>query len=150
LPGPVADQELEICGAVAEVHQQVASLLGGPRAVGMGGDPEDVHVPALDLDDSQAVQALEGYRAVDVEEIGGEHACGLPVQELPPGRVGLPFRRRRYAQGPEDPADRGGADLVAELEQLALDPLVSPPVILAGEPLDQHYDLRADGGRPVR
>jgi len=45
----------------------------------------------------------------------------------------------------EDPADRGCADLVAELEQLALDPLVSPAVVLGGEPLDERGDLGADG-----
>jgi hypothetical protein len=33
LPGPVADQEPEVHGAVAEVHQEVADLLGSPRAV---------------------------------------------------------------------------------------------------------------------
>jgi len=33
---------------------------------------------------------------------------------------------------------------VAELEQLALDPLVSPAVVLGGEPLDQRGDLGAD------
>ena len=118
----------------------------------MGGDPEDVHVPALDLDDEQAVQALQRQRAVDMEEIGGEHARRLSAQELPPGRVGLPFRRGRDLQGLEDPADGGGADPVAELEQFTLDPLVSPAVILAGELPDQHYDLRADRrtARPVR
>ena len=41
---------------------------------------------------------------------------------------------------------------MAELEQLALDPLVSPAVVLGGEPLDQRGDLGADRrpGRPVR
>ena len=34
--------------------------------------------------------------------------------------------RYRDLQGLEDPADRGGADPVAELEQLALDPLIAP------------------------
>ena len=33
---------------------------------------------------------------------------------------------------------------MAGLEQFALDPLVSPAVILAGEPLDQRGDLGAD------
>src|SRR2546430_10101051 len=64
LPGPVADQEPEARGAVAEVHQDVADLLGGPRPVRMGGDPEDVDVAGADFDDEQAVQALERYRAV--------------------------------------------------------------------------------------
>jgi hypothetical protein len=35
LPGPVTDQEPEACGAITQVHQQVADLLGGgpPRRV---------------------------------------------------------------------------------------------------------------------
>src|ERR1019366_2632019 len=43
----------------------------------------------------------------------------------------------------EDPADRGGADPVAELEQLDLDPLVSPAAVLGGEPPGQRGDLCA-------
>jgi hypothetical protein len=43
-----------------------------------------------------------------------------------------------------DPADRGGADPVAEFQQLAVDPLVSSAVILAGQLLDQHGDLSGD------
>lgn len=31
LPGPVAEQEPEVGGAVTEVHQQIADLQGGPR-----------------------------------------------------------------------------------------------------------------------
>jgi len=51
-----------------------------------------------------------------------------------------------------DPADRGGADPVAELEQLALDPQVSPAGILRSEPPDERGDLGADrrASRPVR
>jgi hypothetical protein len=33
---------------------------------------------------------------------------------------------------------------VAELEQFALDPVVSPAVVLGGEPRDQRCDLGAD------
>jgi hypothetical protein len=33
LPGSVADQEPEIRGAIAEIHQEAADLLGGPRPV---------------------------------------------------------------------------------------------------------------------
>jgi hypothetical protein len=54
-----------------------------------------VHLTTTDLHDEQAVQAVEGHRAVHVEEVGGEHRRCLAVQELPPGRVGAPFRRRR-------------------------------------------------------
>src|SRR6185503_3904003 len=40
---PVADQEPKPVGAVAEIHEQVASLLGDPGADGVGGDSGDVH-----------------------------------------------------------------------------------------------------------
>ena len=55
-------------------------------------------------------------------------------------------------QGPKDTADGGCADPVAELEQLALDSLVSPAVVLGREPLDQRGDLGADRrpSHPVR
>jgi len=78
-----------------------------------------------------------------VEEVGGENGRGLGVQELPPGGVGVPLRRWRDPQGFEDAADGGGADPVAELEELALDALVSPAVVLGGEPLDERGDLGA-------
>ena len=68
LPGPVPDQEPEPRGAIAQIHQQVADLLHGPRPVRIRGDPEDVHVARADLHDEKAVQALQGYRAVHVEE----------------------------------------------------------------------------------
>jgi len=74
-----------------------------------------------------------------VEEVGGEHRGCLGVQELPPGRVGVSLRRWRDLQRLEDPADGGCADPVAELEQLALDPLVSPAVVLGGEPVGAEY-----------
>jgi len=70
LPGPVPDQEPEARRAITQVHQQVADLLGGPGSVRVRGDIENVHVPGADFYDEQAVQALQGHRAVDVEEIG--------------------------------------------------------------------------------
>jgi hypothetical protein len=42
-PARVADQEPEVRGAVAEVHHEVADLLGGPRSVRVGGNPKDGH-----------------------------------------------------------------------------------------------------------
>src|SRR2546429_2823920 len=48
------------------------------------------------------------------------------------------------------PADGGRADPLAELEQLALDPLVPPAVVLGGELLDEHGDLGGADCRPYR
>jgi hypothetical protein len=79
-----------------------------------------------------------------MEEVGCQRGRGLGVQELPPCRVGVPLGRRRNPQSLQDPADGGGRDPVAELEQVALDPLVSPAVILGGELPDQRGDLGTD------
>jgi hypothetical protein len=86
-----ADQEPEVRGAIAEVHHEVADLLGGLRPVRVRGDPWDVDVARADFDDEQAIQALERYRAVQVDEVGGEHGRCSGVQELPPRRVSAPF-----------------------------------------------------------
>jgi hypothetical protein len=114
-------------------------------------DPEDVHVAGADLDHEQAVQALEGDRAVDVEEICGEHRHSLRVQELPPAHVSVPHRCRGDPQRLEHPADRGRAYLVTELDELALDPLVPPGAVLGSQLLDERGDLGADWrlARPV-
>src|SRR6266851_504493 len=56
---------------------------------------------------------------------------------------GAPLRSRENLQRLEDPADRGRADPVAEREQFALDPLVSPAVVLGGE---SRYELRVHPG----
>src|SRR5437764_1036003 len=42
-PAISPDQEPEVRGAVPQIHQQVADLLCGPRAIRVRGDPEDVH-----------------------------------------------------------------------------------------------------------
>ena len=149
LPCPVADQEPEIPGAIAEIHQEIPDLLRGPRPVRVRGHSQNMHIPGADLDHEQAIQALQGHRAVHMEEVGREHGRGLRAQELPPGRVGTPLGRRGNLQRLEDPADRRCADPVAELEQLTLDSLVSPAVVLGGDPLDERGDLSADW-RPSR
>jgi hypothetical protein len=56
---------------VFEVHEQVAGLLDGPCAVGVGGHAEDVHVPGCHLHDEQHVQAPE-EDGVDVKEVAGQ------------------------------------------------------------------------------
>jgi hypothetical protein len=83
----VADQEPELLGAVGEVHQEVAGLLGDPIPAGMGGDPGDVHAAGGVLDDDQDVEPAE-EDGVDVGEVDGEDRLGLGGQELLPRRPG--------------------------------------------------------------
>jgi hypothetical protein len=67
-----------------------------------------------------------------MEEIGCEHCRRLSMQELPPRRIGAPSRRRRDLQCLQDPADGRRVDPVAELQQFALNSLVSPAVVIGG------------------
>jgi hypothetical protein len=82
---------------------------------------EDADVAGADLDDEEAVPALERDRAVHVKEVHRKHRRRLRPQELPPGRIGAPLRRGWYLQLAQDPADGARADPVADLEQLTLD-----------------------------
>jgi hypothetical protein len=49
LAGSIADEELEFGDAIAEIHHQVADLLGSPSAVWVGGRAQQVHGSAGDL-----------------------------------------------------------------------------------------------------
>ena len=141
LAAQAADKLAELAAAAADGRETGGILLGTdhglawPVIVRHCGDPgpDAIRRPAYfrrDLSHAAAVAA--------------EHRRGLRVQELPPGRVSVPFGCRGDLQGFDDPADGGCADPVAELEQLALDPLVSPGVVLGGQPLDEGGDLGAD------
>ena len=52
LAAAVADQESGGVGVVADVHQEVAGGLGGPGAVGAGGDAGQVRAAGAVLDDN--------------------------------------------------------------------------------------------------
>ena len=99
LPGTVADQEPEVGGAVAEVHQEVPDLLGGPGPVWVRGHAEDVLIAGANLDHEEAVQALQGHRAVDVKRSPPQALSRL-------GCAGTAARLCRYAaSAPEGSSD---------------------------------------------
>ena len=79
-----------------------------------------------------------------MEEVDGQHAGGLSAQELSPGGVGMADRCRWDPVMLQDPPDRRGADPVAEFEQLALDPLVSPVRVVRCHLHDQRGESAAD------
>ena len=64
-----------------EFGGQVACHLSRPGAVCVGGDAEDMHDAAVDLDDEQHVVPRQEDR-VDVEEVGGHDAFCLGGEEL--------------------------------------------------------------------
>ena len=77
----VADHELDPVCLFAEVHEQVAGLLGGPLPGGMGSDPEDADAPAGVLDHGQDV-GLGAVEQVGREEVARQDRLGRGAQEL--------------------------------------------------------------------
>jgi len=75
----VADQEPEGAGAITEVYEQVAGLLGGPGPGRVRGDVQDVDGPGLDLHHEQDVKALE-EDGIDVQEVGRQDPGGLAAR----------------------------------------------------------------------
>jgi hypothetical protein len=66
---------------LAEVHDQVAGLLGGPFAGGMQGGADDSDAPGCVLDYSQDI-GLCAVEQVDGEEVAGQDRLSLGAQEL--------------------------------------------------------------------
>jgi hypothetical protein len=150
LPGPITDEEPEPRYLFAEVRDEVAGLLRGPWSVRVLGHAQDVQVAVTDLEREQHVETPQRDRAVDVEEVDGEHAGGLGAQELPPAGVGMPDRCRWDVVALEDPPDRRGTDPVAEFEQLARDPLVSQFGLSVAIRTTSAANTSSIGGRPAR
>jgi hypothetical protein len=58
LAGPVTNQKPEVISPLAQVHEQIARLLSGPRPVRMRRRTNDVDVPGSDLEHEEHVIRL--------------------------------------------------------------------------------------------
>jgi hypothetical protein len=121
-------------------NEVAEGCLGCPRAVGVGGDAGQVNAAGAVLDDDQGVDAPEEH-GVHVNEIDREDAAGLRGQELLPGRTSAAGRGIDPGVMQDLPY-RGGSDLVAEPDELALYPPVPPRRVVRR---DADHEL-ADGG----
>jgi len=88
----VADHELDPVCLLAEVHDQVAGLLGGPFSGWVQGDCEDADAPGGVLYDGQDM-GLGAVEQVGGEEVARQDRLGLRSQELRPGKHGSARRR---------------------------------------------------------
>ncbi len=68
---PIPNQEPKCANPIAQIHHQVARLLGSPCSGRVGGHPEDVNPAGGDLHDKQYVQPPQRH-GVEVEEIRRE------------------------------------------------------------------------------
>ena len=132
---PVADQEPDLIGAVAEFHEQVAGLLGDPGSCGVGGYPGEVHAAAVVFDHDEDVEAAQ-QDGVDVGEVDREDPVGLRGQELSPAGP-RPAGRRIEARALQDLPDGRGGHGMAKSDELARDASVAPAGILVGHPQQQ-------------
>jgi hypothetical protein len=112
-----------------------------PRRV--RGDPEDVDAAGGVLDDEERVEPVQGD-GVEVEQVAGEHPVGLSSEELGPGGSGS-AGRRVDASVVQDLPDGGGADLVAEAGEFAVDASVAPGGVLSCQPDDKSSEAGGDG-----
>ena len=128
----VADQDPDALEDV--VDGQVPGLLGDPAAVRVGGGAGEVDAAAGVFDEEQDGEAAQDR--VDGEEVAGADVVGLVGEELAPGRA-VTSRRWSLPGLAEDAADGCGGDAVADLSELAADPVVASAWVLAGEAEDQ-------------
>jgi hypothetical protein len=115
----------------------------------MAGHAEDVQVAVADLEGEQDIEPLQ-RGAVDVEEVHSQHRGGLGAQELASAHVGGPRRRRCDPVAAQDPADRRGADAVAEFEQFVLNPAVAQLGFSFANRSTNAATTSLIGGRPGR
>ena len=142
----VADQEPDWRGSVLERGREVAGLLADPGGVGVSRDAGHVHPPGAQLDEVQDVDSPQP-KGLHGEEVTGQDAVGLGLEELGSGRARTPGSRVE-AMSPQDSADGRGPDADAEPAELTLDPHVAPPRILSGQAQDRVPELRVDRGPP--
>jgi hypothetical protein len=138
----------ELGDAIAKIYHEVADLLGGPPAVGVDGRAQEMHGLVADLQNEEHLNPLKRDWAVHREEVADQHRRRLSMQELAPGRGGVSDRRRGSPPPPQDAANRRHPHAVTEFEQLAVDSLVSPVVILSGSALDQRGHRVINGRTP--
>jgi hypothetical protein len=123
----VADQEAD--ALLREVEAKVARLLGYLGAAGITRAAGKPDASAAVGDEEQRVVAAHEH-ALDGEEIAGDDARRLHVEEFAPARSRAPWRRVE-SRPSQKTADACRRDPEAELGQLAADPPVAPARILA-------------------
>jgi hypothetical protein len=97
----------------------------------VGSDTEDVNLAGGVLDDEERVEAGE-VDGIDVKQVAGHDPVGLGAEEVAPGGRQPPCRRVD-ASSLEDSPDGGGADLVAESGEFAVDAPVASGRVLGGQ-----------------
>jgi hypothetical protein len=136
---------------VAELHDEVARLLGHPAPIGVRGGGDVLDSSRRERDEEQHVDPLE-KRGLNGEEVARKHAYRLSSEEGTPRRT-APLRRWLETFFEQHLPHRGRRDDDAQTLEFADDPSVSPVRVLVAEPQDQFAQRRLEWrptGSPVR
>src|SRR2546426_11855753 len=136
---PIMDGDPDWSLQLVQLPGQVSGLLRDPGGVGMGGAVGVENAAAADLQEDEHVESPKEHR-VDGEEVAGQDRSGMSGEKLRPRRT-IAARCRRNAMTAQDAADGGRRDLVAELEELALDAAIAPTWVLPGQTQNQVAQL---------
>jgi hypothetical protein len=134
----VTDREAERSGALTKFSRRSAWPAGLPNtAFGISSDTEDADTAYLALEDEENVDATETHQ-IDVKKVASQRK-----QESAPGQSALRMgagasRWRRGSCGSSRPRR------VPPASQLAVDPRVSPCVVVVGRKHDQLHEIFAD------
>ncbi len=127
---------------LVQLPAQVPGLLSDPGGIGMGGAVGVENPAAADLQEDKHVESPKQHR-VDGEEVAGKNCSGVGGEKLGPSRT-IAARCRRQAMTAQDAADGSGRDLVAELEEFALNATIAPTWVLAAQTQNQVAQLIRD------
>src|SRR5712692_5065074 len=127
----IMDGKLDRSFELVHLPAQVSGLLSDPGGVGMGGAVGVENAAAADLQQDEHVESPKQH-GVDGEKVAGKDRSGVSREKLRPRRT-IAARCRRNAMTAQDAADGGRRDLVAELEELALDAAIAPTRVLPAQ-----------------
>jgi hypothetical protein len=142
----VVDEEPERL-LVAELYHQVARLLRDPAPVRIGGASDVLDPSRRQRDKEHDVDPLQ-ERSLDGEEIAGEHASRLLVEERPP-RQPRSLRRRLQTRPEQHLAHRRRRDADAETLELADERLYPQCGFSRASRTISSRSERSSGGRPA-
>src|SRR5450830_179240 len=130
----------------ASLHGHVPGHLLHPRLIRVNGDPGDVHLAALEMDEKQHVVGHQSSQREDLhrEKVGPrQHRQVSPNECRPGGRV-LALRRGRQTVTAQNIADRLIRYLMPQIGQRPHDPIIAPGPILLGHANNQLLNFSVD------
>jgi len=136
---PIVDQVAKLDAVVFEPPPQLPGLLSHPRLGRFGRTAHCQDPPSRQVNKEEDVEAPEEDR-VQAKEVSRDDAFCVRLEELLPAQPGSP-RRRRDARRDQNRSDSRRCNRVAQLQQFAAHPEVTPARVFTGHPDDELANL---------